>query len=77
MTTTKGSATAATAKTEHHNVTKDGGVPAAQRQAMETLPADHNYRDRVEAQAKSLNITIDPSWTLERLLFEIRMQASS
>lgn len=52
--------------------------PAAdQKTAMEELPANHTYRDRVEAQAKALGIKIEPGWTLERLMFEIRMQASS
>lgn len=45
--------------------------------AMETLPKDHTYRDRVEAQAKSLGIVIDPDWTLEYLMWVIRMKGSS
>lgn len=44
---------------------------------LEELPEKHTYRDRVESQAKSLGIEIDPEWTLEYLLWVIRMKASS
>ncbi len=43
----------------------------------EELDKDHTYRDRVEAQARALGIEIDPDWTLEYLLWVIRMKGSS
>lgn len=45
--------------------------------AMETLPEGHTYRDRVEAQARSLGVEVVPEETLELLMWKIRMQASS
>jgi hypothetical protein len=42
-----------------------------------TLPKDHTYRDRVEAQARSLGIAVNEGETLEFLLWKIRMQASA
>ncbi len=47
------------------------------RNAMEELPVGHTYRDRVEAQARSLGIEVIPEETLELLMFKIRMMASS
>lgn len=44
---------------------------------LETLPKDHTYRDRVEAQAKSLGVPIVEGETLELLLWKIRVMASS
>jgi hypothetical protein len=53
------------------------GVNEGMRTAMETLPEGHTYRDRVEAQAKALNITVGKDWTLERLLREVREAGSA
>ncbi len=43
----------------------------------EELDKDHTYRDRVEAQARSLGITWEENETLESLLLRIRLKASS
>lgn len=45
--------------------------------AMQALDKDHTYRDRVEAEAKDLGITVDPAWTMEYLMDVIRWNASS
>ena len=44
---------------------------------LETLPKDHTYRDRVEAQARSLGIPVNENETLEFLMWKISMAGSS
>lgn len=55
-----------------------GTIPVnAPKLGMENLPKDHTYRDRVEAQARSLGVEVKEGETLEYLMWKIRMQASS
>lgn len=44
---------------------------------LEQLPPGNTYRDRVEAQARSLGVSVVEGETLELLMWKIRMQASS
>jgi hypothetical protein len=48
-----------------------------QRQIMTNLGPDHTYRDRVEAQARSLGVEVTGEETMEYLMWVIRMKASS
>lgn len=50
---------------------------SSMQNAMEQLGEGHTYRDRVEAQARSLGVEVIEDETLELLLWKIRMQASS
>lgn len=50
---------------------------AKSQPVLEELDKDHTYRDRVEAQARSLGITWEENETLESLLLRIRLKASS
>ena len=69
---------------EDHTVAADGTKTAVSAQnanlggnVLPVLPEGHTYRDRVEAQAKSLGVEVVEGETLELLLWKIRMQASS
>jgi hypothetical protein len=52
-------------------------LPIGQRNAMETLPEGHTYRDRVEAQARACGVGFTADTTTEYLMFLIRMKTSS
>lgn len=53
------------------------GVQTGGGNVLPQLKEGHTYRDRVEAQAKSLGVEVVEGETMELLLWKIRMQASS